>query len=131
MEKLLLNKKRQIPEDYKFHCFNGKVEFISFHLDRFGDHKTGEFDTKWNLLPFSWACPSVKGRLDKNTPKPQNLNKMIKIAEKLSKDFDYVRVDLYSVDDKIYFGELTFHHGAGFVKILPEEYDLIYGEKLN
>ncbi|MBU4480053.1 hypothetical protein KKG48_01245, partial [Patescibacteria group bacterium] len=48
----------------------------------------------------------------------------------LSKGFDYIRVDLYNLEGKIYFGELTFHPGSGFSKFTPEKYDLIYGKKL-
>lgn len=55
---------------------------------------------------------------------------MIRIAKKLSKDFDFIRVDLYSLGDKIYAGELTFHPGGGYSHFIPEKYDLIYGKKL-
>lgn len=133
IEKLLLDEKGQIPKDYKFHCFNGKVEFIQVDTDRFWDHKRSFFNTSWKLLPFTWC--GKKGnkpvyKINKNINRPENLNKMIKIAEKLSKDFDYVRVDLYSVRNRIYFGELTFHHGAGFESFFPQKYDEIFGKKL-
>ena len=53
---------------------------------------------------------------------------MIEISKKLSEDFDYVRVDLYNASGKIYFGELTFTHNAGFSKFKPEKYNKIWGE---
>jgi TupA-like ATPgrasp len=134
IEKLLLNKKGQIPEDYKFHCFNGKVEFITVNTDRFEKNpKMSFFDANWKLLPFTW-CPAENGKpiwgINKKIKKPRNLNEMIKISKKLSKNFDYVRVDLYSLDNKIYFGELTLHPGAGLNPFSPDKYDLIYGNKL-
>ena len=55
---------------------------------------------------------------------------MIRIARILSRDFDFIRVDLYSLGKKIYCGELTFHPGGGFSNFIPKKYDLIYGKKL-
>ena len=134
IEKLLLEEKRQIPKDYKFHCFNGKVEFIAVDTDRFGDHKRSFFDVNWKLLPFIWA-PNENGRskykIKKDIKKPKNLKNMIKIAEKFSKGFDYIRVDLYSIRNRIYFGELTFHPGSGFESFFPQKYDRIFRDKLN
>ena len=133
IEKLLLTNEGKVPMDCKFHCFNGKVEFIQVNTDKFEDHKMSFFDTNWNLLPFTW-CPTKDGKpiwkINKEIRKPKNLNEMIKISKKLSKDFDYIRVDLYSLNNKIYFGELTFHPGAGFNIFFPLKYDKIFGDKL-
>ncbi len=133
IEKLLLNEKGQIPEDYKFHCFHGKVEFIQVITDRFGDKKMGFFNTNWKLLPFILSPRENNlpiDKINKNIKKPKNLKEMIKISETLSKEFDYVRVDLYSLKNRIYFGELTFSHGAGFASFFPSKYDRIFGDKL-
>lgn len=54
---------------------------------------------------------------------PDNLTDMIKVAEELSKGFKFLRVDLYNVEDKIYFGELTFYPAAGMGAFVPEEWD--------
>ena len=67
-------------------------------------------------------CPN-----DSPMKKPENLDELIRYAEILSKDFPHVRVDLYSVGGKIYFGEMTFTDGAGFDKIKPYEFDLEMG----
>lgn len=133
IEKLLLTSKGKVPEDYKIYCFDGKVEFILVVKDRFQNKTLSYFNTKWKLLPFSWCelkNNKPRYRASKSIPKPKNLNKMIKIAEKLSKEFDYVRVDLYSINNKIYFGELTFTPGAGFDKFFPDKWDRFYGDKL-
>ncbi|MAG50695.1 glycosyl transferase [archaeon] len=133
IEKLLLNDNGKIPEDYKFNCFNGNVEFIQIVRGRFENKSMGFFDSKWNLLPFIW-CEEKDGKPSckkvKSFKKPKNLKKMIKIAEKLSKEFNYVRVDLYSIKNKIYFGELTLGHGAGLQKFYPDSWDKFYGDKL-
>lgn len=132
IEKLILDEKGKIPTDYKFHCFKGKVEFISVHSDRFEGHKETYFNRDWKFLPFIW-CPKINGKpkyeIKKDVIKPKNLKEMIKIAEILSKDFDYIRVDLYSVNNDIYFGELTICHGGGFSPFIPEKWDLKYGKK--
>lgn len=133
IEKLLLNKEGNIPFDYKFHCINGKVEMIQVDEDRFGNHKRSYFDKNWKLLPFTY-CLEKNGKpiyeIDKNIKKPKKLKEMLRLAKKLSEDFDYVRVDLYNIGEEVYFGELTFTHGGGYEKFFPEKYDRIYGDKL-
>ena len=133
IEKLLLNRDGKVPADCRFFCFNGKVEFIQIDAGRFYNHERGIFDLNWKLLPFEWG-PLVNGKpkykTNKNILKPNNLKKMIRIARILSRDFDFIRVDLYSLGKKIYCGELTFHPGGGFSNFIPKKYDLIYGKKL-
>ena len=125
IEKLLLDKAGSIPSDYKLHCLNGKVRFIQVDMDRETDHKKNLYDEEWNFI-------DCRFNYDNGSPveKPAQLNKMIAIAEKLAKDFIYVRVDLYNIEDKIYFGELTFHPASGFGKFEPIEWDYKFGEML-
>ncbi len=134
VESLLVNKQGRIPIDYKLHCFNGKVECILAMDGRFEtDRKIGFFDTKWKFLPFNYGVEeggTFLWKHSKSFKKPKNLKKMVALAEKLAKDFDFVRVDLYSVQDKIYFGELTFTPGAGLNKFYPETWDNYFGDKL-
>lgn len=135
IEKLLLDDKNNIPNDYKFHCFDGKVEFIQVDSDRFGDHKRTMFGTNWSKMPFIYSPVIKSTRLpelkeDLAISKPILLKQMLEIAGILSSNFDYVRVDLYTLNQKIYFGELTFTSGSGFIPLLPNKYDLVYGEKL-
>lgn len=115
-------------KDYKIFCFNGKPQFILVCSNRNGVFKNTDFyDTEWNLMPFT-------RQNHKNNPegieKPKKLEKMLDIAEKLSKDIPFVRVDLYEVNEKIYFGELTFYPSAGFEGFNPPEYDKILGDML-
>lgn len=134
IEKLLFDDQGNLPMDYKFHCFNGKVEFIQLDIDRFTNHKRNFYDVHWKLLPFTWSR-HVDGKpiwenSDMKFTAPYSINEMISIAEILAKDFKYVRADLYYHLGKVYFGELTFHHGGGNEIFRPLEYDEIYGQKL-
>ena len=126
VEELLVN--RENPEagvnDYKFFCYNGKPEFIIVDVDRYIGHKRNFYDLNWNNLHITSDCPAA----DREIPRPNNLDDMIKVAEKLSEDFPYVRVDLYSVDGRVYFGELTFYPWSGYVQYTPDEADFLFGK---
>ncbi len=125
-EKLLTYEDGSIPEDYKFHCFNGKLAFIMIDFDRFGELRTRNlYDKDWNLIPCNWGRP-----YGKDLERPKNLEEMIKVAEKLAKDFIYARIDLYLVRGEIYFGEITFHHNSGHQKFIQQEWDYKFGQQL-
>lgn len=127
VEKLLTYSDGSIPDDFKIHCFNGKVAFVMVDLGRHTDKRFRNlYDINWNLLPCNWGRPNGN-----YVEKPSNLEEMITLAEKIAKDFTYVRVDFYSVEGVTYFGELTFHHASGFQKFLQEEWDYYFGEQLN
>lgn len=112
-------------KDYKIFCFNGKAKYIQVDFDRFIKHKRNIYDIDWNLLDFQILYPSDRTR---QIERPSQLEEMIKIAEKLSKGLIHMRVDLYSIKDKIYFGELTFHHESGFGNFNPKEWDYKLGD---
>ncbi|WP_071460919.1 ATP-grasp fold amidoligase family protein [Bacillus massilinigeriensis] len=111
-------------QDYKFLCFDGKAHFCWVDVDRNGDHRRNVYDLNWDLQP--WG--QVKKNTDNVIPKPENFELMITLAEKLATGFSHVRVDLYNVDGKIYFGEMTFTNGSGYDLIYPRKYDLKLGE---
>lgn len=111
--------------DYKFMCFNSKVKCSFVCSNRFSEdglHVTF-FDTQWNVMPFERHYPSIKEGLSK----PQNYEKMVELAERLSENIPFVRVDFYEINGKIYFGELTFYPGSGFEEFTPEEWDYTLG----
>ena len=110
--------------DYKFLCYNGKVEYIVFDGDRYVKHKRNIYDRNWNYIDIKTDC----AKLGDIIKKPENLSEMIDIAEKLSSEFPFVRVDLYSIYGKIIFGELTFYPWSGYVQFEPDEYDFILGK---
>ena len=125
-EKLLINEAN--PEagidDYKIFCFNGEPKCIVVDTDRYIGHKRNFYDTEWNDLKVVSDAPAC----DREIPKPENLDKMLEIAKKLSEDFPFVRVDLYNVGGKIYFGELTFYPWSGYVQYTPDEFDVQLGK---
>ena len=130
VEKLLLDKQNKVPNDYKLHCINGKVEFIQMDVDRFGEHSRAFYSRYWKEMDFMWTpLKDGKAKYTKASPqpKPANLSEMNSLAEKLAVEFYYVRVDLYTLDDDIFFGELTFSHGNGCEVFLPAYWDEHYG----
>lgn len=132
VEKLLLTKSGKIPNDYKLHYINGKLQFIYVSYDREGVNDRCLYDPKWNKLDFVWV-PSGSYRPDMNTslvPKPESFDKMNEFGTKIASKFKYVRVDFYDVDGQLYFGEITLHHGGGTDKFFPDKYDRIYGDLL-
>ena len=127
IEELLEEKESEFSgiNDYKFLCFNGKVEYIVLDLDRYVEHKRNIYDKDWNYIDVETDCKKYGDRVEK----PQELKKMIEIAEKLSKEFPAVRIDLYCVNNKIYFGEMTFYPWTGYVKFYPDKFDIELGKK--
>ena len=106
------------------HVFKNEKIIIQIDSDRFGKHKRNMKDSDWNELDFTFKIK------DKETDlaKPHNFDKMKELAKLLSQDFDYVRVDFYEVENKIYFGELTFTPEGGLARFYPEEWDYKFGE---
>ena len=110
--------------DYKFFCFNGEPKFIQIDSGRFSDHVRNFYDTEWNFIDVQNGKKNDRNRL---IDKPSQLREMLEIARNLSEGLIHVRVDLYLISNKIYFGELTFHHGGGGMKVIPEKYDYEWG----
>ena len=112
--------------DYKFFCFNGKPAFLQYNCNRFSkDIVQNFYDLEWNLLPFGKSIPHNP---NVDIQKPKVFDKMIEIATALCEPFQFVRVDLYEVNDRIYFGEMTFFPAGGTPDFIPEEYDEIVGK---
>lgn len=125
IEEYLANDDGTPPFDYKFSCFNGMPEQV---MVRNETHDICPiFDTAWNLLDLE----DEEGAVRPWVPKPANLDEMTALAAKLSVGFGFVRVDLYNVKGRVYFGEFTFTPAGGIVKYNPECWDLKLGEKWN
>lgn len=121
--------------DYKIHCLNGKPEFILVCSDRKANGDAAMqvtldlFDLNWKHIPeLITSGAEVAG--DGSILRPQKLDEMIEIARILSEDFRFVRVDLYELEGKIYFGELTFSPGCCVLPYFTNEFDLEMGKKL-
>jgi len=114
--------------DYKFFCFDGKVKCYKVDFDRFTEHKANYFDLDKKLLPFGEE--KVPPDWNKKLEMPENIDEMIHLAEVLAEGIPFVRVDLYNVHGKIYFGEMTLFPACGFERILPQEWEYTLGEWL-
>lgn len=126
-EKYMVDESGTELKDYKFFCFNGKCKMLFIATDRnTGDVKFDFFDLNFVHLPFKQGHPWATKKINK----PDSYEKMIELAEILSKNFTHVRVDFYDIKGKIYFGELTFFHDSGWVPFEPNEWDYKIGEWL-
>lgn len=115
------------PVDYKFYCFSGRTQTLTLHLGRFEDYKMRAFNR--NFEPYEFG-PDFE-QYDGKCKRPNNFEAMVQLAETLAEGFDFIRVDLYSLENKIYFGELTPYPGGvtilrGFDVV---SMDYILGEK--
>jgi len=127
IEKLLCEDDGGILKEFLFHIFHRKCKLVQVRFDRmnhYDSYSLSFFDEKWNFLsvkiPSLPQGPSIK--------KPENYEIMLELAEKLSKPFDYVRVDLYSSNGKIYFGELTHYPAGGKGKLEPNSFAFELGK---
>ena len=126
-----ISDKGLVPMDYKIYCFNGKPDMILVCNDRFAhqNHRASYFffDSNWKFQPLN---KGDENRADIDITKPKNLDKMLEIATVLSADFIFARIDLYNIDGKIYFGEITLSPNSGFDPDITYETDLMFGRKL-
>lgn len=106
-----------LPEAKVF-CFNGKAKFICYNLNLEEKVYSNYYDAQWNRLDMRRGYANCADWIV-----PGNAAEIVEVAEKLAAPFDFVRVDLYNLDNRIIFSELTFHSGGGFVPFTPATYD--------
>ena len=127
-EKYMVDESGYELKDYKFFVFNGKVKALFTATDRMSDMDTcfDFFDRNFNHLPIVNGHQNAKQKIEK----PNKYEEMIAVAEQLGRDFSHVRIDLYNIRGKIYFGEYTFFHFSGITPFEPREWDYKFGEWL-
>jgi hypothetical protein len=108
VEELLADRDGSVPRDYKFLVFHGRVRLIEVHTNRFDGHRVDLRLPDWEVVDATLPCPAA----EQPPPRPEILEKMVHIAETLGQETDFVRVDLYDVDGRIVFGELTSSPGG-------------------
>ena len=113
--------------DYKVFNFGGEPYIIQVDFDRFEGHKKNLYTTDWELCDFSFNYPSHP---EIEIPKPETLDEMLRLSRILSEGTPYMRTDFYSVNGKLYFGEMTFFPASGYGKFTPDEVDIMLGEKI-
>ena len=124
-EELLQDEKGIV--DYKIHCFHGVPDYILVCTSR-------ESGIKYYLRTLDWEPLMVDSHHELGTeriPKPEKLDEMIEISKTLSADFDFVRVDLYEINGKVYFGELTFSPETGALPGYNEQFLVEKGKLLD
>ncbi|PGL72700.1 ATP-grasp fold amidoligase family protein [Bacillus sp. AFS055030] len=115
--------------DYKFFAFDGIVKAMYIATDRGADTETcfDYFDRDFVHLPFRNGYSNSQKKL----VKPENYEKMIELAERLSRDMPHARIDFYNINGKVYFGEITFYHWSGMKPFEPQEWDYKFGDWIN
>jgi hypothetical protein len=123
IEELLVAERGEIPIDYKFFTFDGVCRFIQVESQRATDHRRDTFAPDWTPIDSTGNYP----RSATVPRRPENLAAMVDIAEELGRGIDFVRVDLYSIGERVVFGELTNYPEGGRLRITPPEFDRVWG----
>ncbi len=120
--------------DYKIWCFNGRAQYIMVCMNRDVHGKDSVelllYDNQWNPLP-QYDVYSAEFPIASPIPKPQDFEKMLEVAEKLAKPFPVVRVDVYNLAGKIYFGEMTFTSYGGIMNYYTDEFQQLAGNMID
>ena len=111
------------PNDYKFYCFHGEIKIIDIVSERFNNYRANTYDKDLNILPYSL----FNKRTNLKIKIPNNFEKMKKIAEELARKYEFARIDLYDINGKIYFGEITFTPFDCSHSFQPNKYDYLVG----
>lgn len=114
--------------DYKFLCFNGKFRYLWLDANRYSKHTKGWWNEK---LEFIGNFQKKYADFETVPHLPDNIDEMIRVAEQLSSEFPFARVDFYNIQGKIYFGEITFYPTSGYAKFEPSSFDYELGKYFN
>ena len=112
-----------VPFDYKIMCFEGQPTYIIVDADRYSAHTRSFYDVNWRRQDMFNRHENIPYDVER----PAQLDQMLDVARKLSKGIHHVRIDLYLVQDRVYFGEMTFFHGYGMEVFRPREFELAMG----
>lgn len=112
-------------KDYKIFNFSGIPRLIQVDFDRFYSHKRNIYTTDWEFIDLEIEYPKDKSHV---IERPKGLEEMLFMAKVLSEGIPHVRTDFYSINDQVYFGEMTFYHGSGYEHFIPEEWNERLGQ---
>ena len=115
--------------DYKFYCFNGEPIYCQVIRDRRSKETIDFYDMEWSHMPFVGLNPVVTNGLNP-VAKPICLHEMIDISRNLSLGIPFSRIDLYVINDKIFFGEITFYPASGMGGFTPVEWNEELGDMI-
>jgi hypothetical protein len=123
VEQLLLDSNANIPADYKMHIIHGKCAFTKVDNDRHNNFTSTLYDRDWNFLNVKW-----RRTIGEVQPKPIVYERMLELAEELAKPFDFIRIDFYVLDERIYFSEMTHYPSRGRGPFEPRDFDFKIGK---
>lgn len=123
VEKLLKDNRGRLAPDFKFYVFNGTTGMVYVLYDRFGSPTEAFYDRGFKRLRVNTSFPDGP-----EIREPENFGKMIEISEKLASELDFLRVDLYDVDGRIFFGEFTLYPASGMYRYAPLGFERKLGE---
>lgn len=126
-EKFMVDESGNELKDYKLLNFNGEPLYIEVDSGRFTHHIRNIYNTKWEVQNIAIGYPND---LSVEFEKPANLEKMVEFARVLSKGLPFLRTDFYIINDKLYFGELTFFQRSGFTTFNPSSLDRQLGDMI-
>ena len=126
-ERLILDKDGFPPKDYKIFCFNGEPTYIQVDSNKYRSQMRNIYNLDWELQPFRITYENNH----EIQLKPNKLDEMIDIARKFAVGFPFIRVDLYNLDNMIYFSEFTFYTDSGFNDVIPFEWEQKIGKMIN
>ena len=108
--------------DYKFFCFNGEPKYCQVIRDRHSKESIDFYDMNWRHQEFVGLNPIASNGINP-VPRPLLLDDMICICHKLSENMKFVRIDMYVIDNRIYFGEITFYPASGMGLFNPDKWN--------
>lgn len=115
--------------DYKWYCFNGEPKFCQVIQNRSTCETIDFFDTEWNHQEFVGLNPKAENA-QRHPKRPEHLDSHISIARELSKGIPFSRIDLFDINERVLFGEVTLFPGGGFGGFRPSKYNEILGAML-
>jgi len=125
-EKLMVDESGVELKDYKIFCFNGEPKIIEVIFDRhIKNPKINLYSTKWEYQPFMAEYPTAPEII---IQRPQSLALMLGLAKKISSGKNFLRIDFYLIEDKLYFGELTFYPTSGYIRFDPPKWNRTFGD---
>lgn len=113
-----------VPFDYKVMCFEGEPTYIVVDADRYSGHKRNFYDGNWVKQDMFNRHPNI----DRPVERPAQLDEMLTVARALCQGLHHIRIDLYAVQDRVYFGEMTFFHGYGMEVYRPKSFERHMGD---
>ena len=116
--------------DYKFFCFNGEPKYCQVIRDRHSKESIDFYDMNWRHQEFVGLNPIASNGINP-VPRPLLLDDMICICHKLSENMKFVRIDMYVIDNRIYFGEITFYPASGMGLFNPDKWNEELGNQIS